>query len=123
LRGVSSEKFPQSAAKRERKRWTFRPGFFPEGSIVPQFPKPLYRHSRGIWYVLLSGKQVSLGSEKQFAFDKYHKLMQGRLLGCSDGLLFAIFASFSITFPIQRVCCSPLNRKRTRQLPFRRRQT
>jgi len=42
---------------------------------VPHFPKPFFRASRKLWYVQLNGRQINLGSDKDEAFKKYHKLL------------------------------------------------
>ena len=42
---------------------------------MPHFPKPFFRASRKLWYVQLNGRQINLGSDKDEAFKKYHKLL------------------------------------------------
>lgn len=42
---------------------------------MPHFPKPFFRKNRGLWYVQINGKQISLGAEKAAAFEEYHRLM------------------------------------------------
>ncbi|MFO0814101.1 MAG: tyrosine-type recombinase/integrase [Gemmatales bacterium] len=42
---------------------------------MPHFPKPWYRTSNQKWYVQLHGKQHDLGTDRDAAFDEYHKLM------------------------------------------------
>lgn len=61
---------------------------------MPQFPKPFYRASRLLWYVQIDGKQINLGPDKQQAFDRYHKLMQGRLRGVQDEAVVAVLDAF-----------------------------
>ncbi len=47
-----------------------------EGSLVmPHFPKPFFKPSRGTWYVQLDGRQINLGPDQDKAFTRYHELM------------------------------------------------
>ena len=41
---------------------------------MANFPKPWFRKNRG-WFVTVGGRQVSLGADKDQAFQRYHKLM------------------------------------------------
>ena len=38
-------------------------------------PKPFYRPARKTWYVQLHGRQISLGKDKDAAFQRYHEIM------------------------------------------------
>lgn len=42
---------------------------------MPHFPKPFFKKSRGVWYVEIDRRQINLGSDRDKAFDRYHKLM------------------------------------------------
>jgi integrase len=41
-------------------------------------PKPFFRRFTKTWYVTIGGKQISLGSDEQQAFEQYHEIMAGR---------------------------------------------
>ena len=42
---------------------------------MPHFPKPFYKQKRQTWYVQVDGKQINLGTDRETAFQAYHKLM------------------------------------------------
>lgn len=42
---------------------------------MPRQPKPFFRKQTQSWYCSISGKQISLGTEREAAFDKFHRLM------------------------------------------------
>lgn len=42
---------------------------------MAKFPQPFFRPARNLWYVQLDGRQINLGSDKEQAFQQYHKLM------------------------------------------------
>ena len=44
---------------------------------MPRQPRPWFRKQTGSWYIQLNGRQVSLGKDRQKAFEKYHALMAG----------------------------------------------
>ena len=50
-----------------------------------KYPAPWFRHSRGLWYVTIDGRQFNLGPDEQAAFEEYHRLMSAtseqRLIG------------------------------------------
>lgn len=41
-------------------------------------PKPWFREANKTWYVCIRGKQEKLGTDKQEAFDAYHKMMANK---------------------------------------------
>lgn len=46
---------------------------------MSHFPKPWYRPGRKSWFVTLNGRQISLGSDRDEAFRRYHLMMsEGR---------------------------------------------
>lgn len=45
---------------------------------MAHFPKPLFKKSRGVWYVQVAGKQHNLGTDRDAAFDRYHALMAAK---------------------------------------------
>ncbi len=40
-----------------------------------RFPKPFFRSAKGAWYVQLGKRQISLGKEREEAFDHYRQLL------------------------------------------------
>ncbi len=42
---------------------------------MAHFPKPFFKKSRGVWYVEINRKQINLGSDRDDAFQRYHRLM------------------------------------------------
>ncbi len=38
-------------------------------------PKPWWRKSRKLWFVMLDGRQVNLGSDREAAHRRFHELM------------------------------------------------
>ena len=56
-------------------------------------PKPFYRKSRETWYVEIDGRQISLGKDRDAAFQQYHAIMaappevrQNHSMGVGEGL-------------------------------------
>ena len=56
-------------------------------------PKPFYRKSRDTWYVEIDGRQISLGKDRESAFQRYYQIMaappeerQQRSQGTAGGL-------------------------------------
>ena len=47
---------------------------------MPHFPKPFFRKPRGLWYVQIDGRQISLGPDREEAFRQYHQLMRTPIL-------------------------------------------
>ncbi|MCA9092035.1 MAG: tyrosine-type recombinase/integrase [Planctomycetaceae bacterium] len=43
---------------------------------MPHFPKPFFKKSRRQWYVEIDRRQISLGSDREAAFRRYHELMR-----------------------------------------------
>jgi len=41
---------------------------------MARHPRPWYRKSRKTWFVVIDGKQVNLGPEKEAAFRLFHQL-------------------------------------------------
>ena len=41
-------------------------------------PKPYFRKQKKTWYVQIDGRQLSLGSDKKKAWQRYHELMANR---------------------------------------------
>jgi integrase len=63
--------------------------------VATRFPKPWFRPKRGIWYVTLDGQQISLGSDREEAFRRYHKLMdEGRPKSVASDKLLAVIDTF-----------------------------
>jgi hypothetical protein len=46
-----------------------------------RLPKPWLRKSNKTWYVQINGSQISLGTNKKKAFEKYDELMRERSAG------------------------------------------
>ncbi len=42
---------------------------------MPRPPKPYFRKQTRSWYCSISGRQVSLGKDREVAFEKFHELM------------------------------------------------
>jgi integrase len=42
---------------------------------MPRFPKPFFKKARGVWYVEINRRQISLGPNREQAFQRYHELM------------------------------------------------
>lgn len=42
-------------------------------------PKPYFRKQKQTWYVQIDGRQISLGRDRQAAWQRYHELMAGRV--------------------------------------------
>ena len=40
-----------------------------------RFPKPFFRASKGAWYVLLGKRQISLGKDRDKAFERYRVIL------------------------------------------------
>ncbi len=59
---------------------------------MPHFPKPFFKKSRGLWYVEIDRRQISLGRDQDLAFRRYHELMRNPEAQKVDPTLFTAIA-------------------------------
>ncbi|MCG8651685.1 MAG: integrase [Pirellulales bacterium] len=45
---------------------------------MPRQPKPFFRKQTKSWYCSITGRQISLGKDRETAFEKFHQLMANR---------------------------------------------
>ncbi|MFG0253563.1 MAG: hypothetical protein ACF787_00470 [Rhodopirellula sp. JB053] len=45
---------------------------------MPREPKPNWKSQQQRWVCTIDGQRITLGAEKEAAFDKYHQLMLNR---------------------------------------------
>ncbi|MEO8498593.1 MAG: hypothetical protein ABI614_26315 [Planctomycetota bacterium] len=51
---------------------------------MPRSSKPFFRKQTKSWYCSVGGKQISLGKEREAAFDKFYKMMSNKAQLTSD---------------------------------------
>src|ERR1700735_1382672 len=66
---VPKRKSPPPASTGEGPSEPFGPAYRLTGGFIMKFPKPFFRKAKHAWYVQLGKRQVSLGPDREKAFE------------------------------------------------------